>query len=142
MKVISILLLILLPLIFLGQSPPESLAKTYKLNFAIPDYPAFKALDTEPSNILRPSSNQSFGFISSEALNNRLLTIPKSFAVEINPMLLMNMNSMRLETYQNNYSWMNSRISLGAIRDSLNTTKLSLGYRISLIDKGDSYKDK
>lgn len=122
-------------LVVYGQN--DSLLKDYELDFAIPDYPAFKALEFEPSNLLRPSSTQNFSISSSEFFNGGNLVIPKSFAIEIAPIRLMRYNSMTLEEYRNNYQWKTSRFSLGAVRDSLDVTKLAIGYRITLIDKGD-----
>ncbi|MFZ4635394.1 MAG: hypothetical protein ACOYNO_14405, partial [Saprospiraceae bacterium] len=137
-----ILMLLFIPVWGYSQTDADSLIKNYKLNFALPDYPAFKSLGTEPSNILRPSNTTDFGFVSSEFFNGNNLTIPNAFAVEISPILLMNVNKMTLSKYQKNNAWKTSRFSFGANRDSLNTSKLSVGYRLSVINKGDLRTDK
>ncbi len=141
MKSLISIIALLLPLLGFSQNHADSLVKKYKLNFAMPDFPAFKSLGTEPSNLLRPSSIKDFGFVSSEFFNGGSLTIPGSFAVEICPILFTNVNTLTLSQYQKNNAWKSSRFSIGATRDSLNTSKLSVGYRISLINKGDLRTD-
>lgn len=130
-----------IPYLAYGQVPSDSLAKNYKLNFALPDFPAFKALGTEPSNILRPSNTEDFGFVSSEFFNGGNLVIPESFALEVSPALLMSGGRMTLKEYRENNAWKTARFSIGSQRDSLNASKVALGYRITLINKGDLRKD-
>jgi hypothetical protein len=115
-----IYILLLLPVLGYSQTDADSLVKNYKLNFAIPDFPAFKSLGTEPSNILRPSNVENFGFVSSEFFNGNNLTIPNSFAVEVSPILMMNVNKMTLSEYQENNALKTSRFSIGAKRDFYN----------------------
>lgn len=141
MKTIIILAL-LLPILAFAQIPSDSLVKNYKLNFALPDNPAFKALGTEPSNILRPSVTQDFSFISSEFFNGKNLIIPESFGVEVSPILLMNTEKMTLSEFRKNNAFKTSRFSLGTFKDSLKTRNISLGYRITVINKGDLRTDK
>lgn len=132
----------MLPLLAFAQIPSDSLVKNYKLNFALPDNPAFKALGTEPSHILRPSLTQDFSFVSSEFFNGKNLIIPTSFGIEISPVLLMNTEKMTLSEFRNNNAWKTSRFSLGTFKDSLQTRNISLGYRITVINKGDLRTDK
>jgi hypothetical protein len=117
-----------------------------KLNFAVPDMPAFKAMGTEASNLLRPSSPQALSIIApqfwSSDLNKTIL--PKNIALEISPILLSQHNKkvpISLNKYLNNKIINSFRISLGTSRDSTkkqpNATKLGVGFRITLVDKGD-----
>lgn len=140
MKTIIIVLL-MLPLLTFAQNPSDSLVKNYKLNFALPDNPAFKALGTEPSNILRPSLTQDFSFVASEFFDGKNLIIPTSFGVEVSPILLMNTETMTLSQFRKHNAWKTSRFSLGTLKDSLKTRNISLGYRITVINKGDLRTD-
>jgi hypothetical protein len=140
-NIIILICILLLPVLTYSQNKADSLVKLYKLNFALPDLPAFKSLGTEPSNILRPSNVQDFSFVSSEFFNGKNLVIPSAFALEVSPILLMNTNTMTREEFKKNNALKTSRISLGTNRDSLNTTNISIGYRITLINKGDLRTD-
>lgn len=141
MRIITLLLLFLPSWLF-SQSSAYS---AYKLNFAIPDLPAFKALGTEPSNILRPSNTEDFTFVSSELINSSGLLIPKDLAIEFCPSLLMNFNSSTLANYRKNTPWKTSRFSIGTTNRSdisERARSVALGYRVSLINKGDIRTDK
>ncbi|MBL7879823.1 MAG: hypothetical protein JNN23_08175, partial [Chryseobacterium gambrini] len=137
-----IFLLLIFPVLVLAQNPSDSLVKNYKLNFALPDNPAFKALGTEPSNILRPSLTQDFSFVASEFFDGKNLIIPTSFGVEVSPILLMNTETMTLSEFRKHNAWKTSRFSLGTFKDSLKTRNISFGYRITIINKGDLRTDK
>jgi hypothetical protein len=141
MEKFIIFLLLISPTLAYSQVDADSLIKKYKLNFAQPDYPAFKSLGLESSNLLRPSNVSEFGVVASEFYNGNNLIIPKSFAMEVSPVLLMNINKMTLSEYQKNHIWKTSRFSLGTLRDSLNTSNIAIGYRISIINNGDLRTD-
>jgi hypothetical protein len=121
---------------------PESLVKSSKLNFAVPDLPAFNALKTEPGNLLRPSSPKEFSIIADQFYDGSNIIVPKSIAVEIAPITLLKYDKLTLEDYQKHPILYNSRISLGSLRDSINLSKLALGFRTSIINDGDIKSDK
>lgn len=117
----------------------------YLLNFAVPDMPAFKALGTEPNDILRPSDIKSLALVFSKFQDNGTLVIPKSFAAEIAPGMLISGNTT-ISDYQNSPMlrfWMKSRISIGTVRDDIkdNPSKMAGGVRFTFIDKGDFRND-
>jgi hypothetical protein len=117
-----------------------------KLNFVVPDMPAFKALGTEPSDLLRPSTPQAFAVSVSEFYQNRQFVLPEAFAVEITPALLLNANKglAELQEYARHRVANSFRLSIGTASDtSLSTSgrNLSLGMRINLINKGDMVTD-
>ena len=58
-KIISLCLIIITVHINL-IAQTDKLSDKYKLDFVIPDIPAFKALNIDPSNILRPSDVKKF----------------------------------------------------------------------------------
>src|SRR6187401_1448874 len=63
-----------------------------RLNFTVPDMPAFKSLNTEPSNLLKPSTPMAFAVTISELYQDRKFLLTKAFALEISPSLLLNAN--------------------------------------------------
>jgi hypothetical protein len=116
-----------------------------KLNFAIPDMPAFKAMGTEASNLLRPSTPQAFAIIAPQFWTSDLnrTVLPKNIAFEISPILLSQQNKkvpITLNQFLKNKVANSFRISVGTARDSTEkqpkATKLGVGFRISLIDNG------
>jgi hypothetical protein len=113
----------------------------HKLNFAVPDLPAFKALGSEPSTILRPSTPESFSLILSQFYNGDNISLPANFAAEIAPWILVKSNKITLSDYRDHALLYSSRVSLGTSRDSLNNYNFAIGLRFSVIDKGDLKND-
>jgi hypothetical protein len=117
-----------------------------KLNFVVPDMPAFKALNTDPSNLLRPSTVQALAVNMSSFNSNGKFIIPKAFALELSPALLLNAKKgpQQLKTYAENAVMNSFRISVGSNTDtsfSPNGRTLAAGIRISIINKGDPTTD-
>ena len=52
-----------------------------KLDFSVPDVPAFKALGVDPSNILRPSAAKDVALVFNNFSNKQFSTVPKDVAV-------------------------------------------------------------
>jgi hypothetical protein len=113
----------------------------HKLNFATPDLPAFKALGAEPSNLLRPSTPESFSMILSQFYNGDNISFPANFAAEIAPWILAKSNQITLSEYRDHALLYSSRVSMGTSRDSLNRYNFAIGIRFSVIDKGDLKND-
>jgi len=145
MKHIFVALLLLPALAALAQDTPDqnlNLSDLPKLNFAVPDLPAFKSLGTEPSNLLRPSTPENFYAVASEFFNGKNFILPQAFAVEFSPLLLTSLDKITLQRYRDHRAWNSSRFSLGTFRDEeLNTTRAAIGYRISFINEGDVKTD-
>lgn len=120
----------------------DSLIKNLSLNFAVPDLPAFNALDVEPGNLLRPSTPKDFSIVTDKFYNGTNIIIPKRIAVELAPITLLKYNKLTLSQYQRNPVLYNSRISIGTLRDSTNVSHLAIGFRTTLINKGDIKNDK
>jgi hypothetical protein len=108
----------------------------YLLNFTVPDMPAFKALGTDPSNILRPSDVQKFAAMLSPFYSNGKTVVPKNFALEFSPGKLSSSN-WHLQDYKGfKKFWYNTAFSIGTLGDSASfASKLSLGFRTSLVSK-------
>lgn len=133
-----------------GQGPDSATLSMLKLNFVVPDMPAFKVLGNEPSNLLRPSTPQAFAVSVSEFYQDRALVLPEDFAVEVTPSLLVNAKaklSQVVRTYSapRNRVLNTFRVSLGTATDSsisASSRSLALGMRINLINKGDMVTDQ
>ena len=118
-----------------------------KLNFVVPDMPAFKSLGSDPSNLLRASTVQAIAINASQFFQDRKFVIPQAFAMEISPALILNAKKgpKELQQYQKNAVLNSFRISVGSSVDTIASSigrNLSLGFRISLIDKGDPTTDE
>lgn len=143
----AILLVFITPQYIYSQTLDSLTLSQMKLNFIVPDMPAFKSLGTEPSNLLRPSTPQAFAVAISEFYSQQKFIIPNSFAIEISPSLLLNAkkgNETLLKKYANNRVLNSFRISLGSGRDtSFSPTgrNLALGFRINLINDGEMATD-
>ena len=70
-----------------GKVNTSSPVKDFRLNFAVPESPAFKLLEVDQSKILRPASLRELGVALSEftGTDNIALNIPKAFANRILP---------------------------------------------------------
>ena len=125
-----------------AQSADDTTLSKMKLNFAVPDMPAFKVLGTDPSNLLRPSTPKAIALTMSSFNDNGKLIIPKAFALEISPALILNSHKgpQQLIQYAKNAELNSFRISVGSSTDTLlspSGRSLAIGLRISLINEGD-----
>jgi hypothetical protein len=120
-----------------SQSRPE--VDDLLLDFAVPDMPAFKALGSDPSNILRPSDIKKFGVMMSAFRSEGSTVIPKSFSLEVAPWKLLK-GSWTIDNYRAkaiNRVLYNSSFSLGTVgggEDNI-ARNVSVGFRTSLISK-------
>ena len=128
-----------------GQEFDSLTLSKLKTNFVVPDLPAFKSLNIDPSNLLRPSTPKAFAVSLSEFYSQGKIIMPEAFAAEITPAQLLNANKPKtLEQYAKNGVGNSFRISLGTARDtsvSSNGRKLAIGFRVNLINKGELATD-
>jgi hypothetical protein len=121
----------------LAQSRPE--VDDLLLDFSVPDMPAFKALGSDPSNILRPSDIKKFGVMMSAFRSEGSTVIPKSFSLEVAPWKLTK-NHWTIDKYRANALnriLYNSSFSLGTVgggEDNI-ARNVSVGLRTTLISK-------
>jgi hypothetical protein len=143
-KVILIISVLFTFELAIGQNNQEvdSLIKKWVLNYAVPDLPALNALSMESSSLLRPSTPRDFAVATSQFFDGNSIIIPKSIALEFAPIVLFDYNKLTLQSYQKMPILYNSRISLATFRDSINISKIAIGYRTTLINKGDIKSDK
>jgi len=136
-KLTVFLLTLLFGLCSFSQS---DLVGDFKLDFAIPDNPAFKLLGKDPSNLMRPSNLEELTTGLSDLKSGSGFLLPESFALEIAPDLMINRNTT-LQEYSNagNRFLRSIRISLGTSRVSENDleTDLAAGLRFSIINDGE-----
>jgi len=125
-----------------AQDMDTALTNRFLLNFSVPDMPAFKALGTDPSNILRPSDIKKFAASISPFYSNGQGVIPKNFALEIAPWKLLSRKWDIAKYNKGAHSVLyNSGFSVGTIQDSgAYSSKLSIGYRLTIAKKGDILK--
>ena len=71
----------------------------FLLDFSVPDMPAFKALGSDPSEILRPSDLKKFGAMMQAFRSEGSTIIPQSFSMEVAPWKLMK-GSWTISEYQ------------------------------------------
>ena len=127
---IFLLLVIIIKIEVNGQT--GNLSDKYKLDFVIPDIPAFKALNIDPSNILRPSDVKKFAVMLAPFYNNGNPGIPKNFALEFSPWKMQSKNWLLSDYYKDGIKRLsyNSSFSLGAATDSTDhPSKVAIGYR-------------
>lgn len=129
----------------LAQTQDSTLVEMYLLDFSVPDMPAFKALGTDPSNLLRPGDPKKFAATLSPFFSNGQGVIPKNFAVEFSPWKLASSN-WTLSEYNSQPAkrfLYNSSFSIGTVTDSTEySNKVAVGYRVSFLSrKADIYRN-
>lgn len=112
--------------------------KDYRIDFAIPDAPAFKLLEVDQSTILRPQTVRDLvlafdGFRG----NGNAFVVPKQLGIELSPGLLIGGGQLTLADYTARKLLYATRLSAATSRDSLNRGVLAAGVRISLVDEQD-----
>lgn len=121
-----------------AQTGDSKLNESYlRVNMAVPDNPAFKALGTSDIQLLRPSTPKELALTLSQFYKGSQFIIPTYFGIEIAPYrLATNARPLTdLRKYLEYRSIKSSRLSVGAVR-GLNQSaisQLSLGYRITIV---------
>jgi len=128
------------PHILWGQDTSEQPENT-KAFVNLPDTPAFKALGSEPSNLLLPSKPDELSAVFSEFYQGNQFIIPKDIAFEFAPALLFKKEPISLNEFNKDPVLNSARISIGTKRDSSGLSRLAFGLRISPIDKVDLRKN-
>lgn len=118
-----------------GVSP---FVRDYRIDFAIPDAPAFKLLQTDESAILRPQTVRELSFaLDGFRGRNNTFVVPKQFAVEFSPGLLIGGRLLRITDYALRKYLYSTRLSGATARDSLNRALLAAAVRLTLVDEQD-----
>ena len=107
-----------------------------RTDFAVPDAPAFKILQTDASTALRPTSAREVAVTIANLFKGE--KIPDNYSLELSPGLLF---SNSLAAYSKNPFWYRARISF-AVKSTKNSTKLiGTGLRLTLVDETDLRMD-
>lgn len=137
--------LVLLSLLLVPLAPAPVTAQTVsssRINFAIPDIPAFKALGVEPSSILRPSTPEALAVTAAQFQDGNQIVLPQSFALEIAPYILARSHRITLQDYQKHATLYGFKVSAATQRDSTAATRFAVGFRLTPIDDGDMKCDR
>lgn len=113
-------------------------AKLAQGDFAVPDPPALKLLDLDDAKLLRPVSVRALTTQLASASGSAAF-IPRAFAVEFSPLMLMNGEHLSLEDYTRKKLWYRLRASLATKRGegAKARTQVAAGLRIALQDDSD-----
>ncbi|TAL70166.1 MAG: hypothetical protein EPN82_06005 [Bacteroidetes bacterium] len=122
-----------------------------RLDFAIPDAPAFTIVNVSESNILRPATVNDLTLSISNIISDLRIGvgIPQSYCLEFSPGFLYNGQSLTNEVYSK-YDWFyRTRLSFGIKANNIekNNYSAGVGIRFSIFDKQDlrldeDYKNK
>jgi len=113
-----------------------------RLNFAVPDLPAFKAVGNNPGTILRPSTPEALSVVASSFIGPSGIMLPKTLAAEFNPALAVFADKITLSEYRKRSQLYSIRLSLGTSADSAGIISSAIGIRSTLIDDGDMKNDQ
>ena len=119
----------------------DTLASSYRVDFAIPDAPAFDLIEVEDADILRPATVREFAVHFADFARDGGFGIPSAFAVEAAPFLLAHGRSLSLTRYQARPWLYRLRLSGATGRDSLERSTAALGLRVTLLDRADPRSD-
>src|SRR5690606_14557055 len=104
--------------------------------YSVPDIPAFKALNTEPTNTLKPSDPEGLSAAASEFYRGAEIVIPSTFALEVSPGILWDkaVDSESPEGRARISPWKSSRISVATKRDtSTSISSAAIGFRATFL---------
>jgi hypothetical protein len=121
----------------------SAFAARNKVDFAVPDAPAFKLLEVSQSAILRPqtASELSFALSGFRGANNAFV-LPQELGVEISPALIAGGERLTLQRF-NAQKWLyRTRLSAATRRDSTGASTLAAGLRFTLVDEQDLRTDE
>jgi hypothetical protein len=120
-----------------SQQAPGTFLNKARIDYAVPDAPAFKVLQIDLSSVSRPVSAREVAITISNILQGG--KIPDNYALEISPGLIF---SNSLPDYQKNPFWYRTRISLATKTSENSARHLGAGIRVTLIDNTDLRMDK
>jgi hypothetical protein len=124
-------------------APGDMRAANLRLNFSVPDAPAFTILNYTPSVIIRPTSVREVGLAVADFIRGGSV-LPKAFAAEFSPGLLVGGNTLTIRQYNENPFWYRTRISVASrsFDDNTGRVQASLGVRLTLTDEADPRTDR
>lgn len=124
-------------------TPGGTFASNARLNFAVPDAPAFTILNYTPSIIVRPTSVKEVALAISDFIN-RGGVLPRNVGAEFSPGMLIGGGSLTIRQYNANPFWYRVRISAATQTTDDNTGRIraALGFRFTFTDDADPRMDR
>jgi len=121
-------------------------AHMFKLDFSVPDHPAFNIMGTNPSTLLKPSEAlKELSVVTSNYLVNNRITLPQELSLELAPYLLAKGDKITLSDIQQKWWLYNAYLSVGSKRHVLNNNDnrydVAVGIKVNVFDKGDIRND-
>jgi hypothetical protein len=116
----------------------DSIATRFKIDFAVPEAPAFTLFQGSKSSILRPGTVREFAALVSDLVSNDgQLTVPEELGLEASPAMLIAGPRLSLSAYQNAPWLYRLRLSAAVKREGSSLTNLSFGLRTAILDRAD-----
>ncbi len=126
-----------------------ALKSLMRLEFQVPDNPAFKALGIDPSEILRPTSIKDLALTVAPYVNGEGISLPKNFALEYSPGRIASERWSQTEYRSNGLKrlWANTAFSLATRfnedEGALNPYQTGVGVRFEwLSERADPVRNK
>lgn len=122
-----------------GNNGLSPFASSYKVDFAIPDAPAFKLLNSDGSTILRPGTPGEITTALSQFHDaDGDIGIPKALALEVSPALLISGPRLSVAGYRAKKLLYATRFSVGtgAATDTAGRA-VAFGLRIGIVNEAD-----
>lgn len=125
-----------------GQEAGPMRAADARLNFAVPDAPAFAILNYSPSVIIRPTTTREIALAIADFVRGGSV-LPRAFAAEFSPGLLIGGRNLTINSYNEQPFWYRTRVSVASrsADDNSGRTQASFGLRFTLLDEADPRTD-
>ena len=124
-----------------GGKTVDSIATRFKIDFAVPETPAFSLLQVSKGSILRPGTVREFAVqASSFVSSDGSVSIPKEFGLEFSPAMLIQGPRLTLDAYNRSlasHALYRMRLSAAVKRPGDRATQIALGIRTAFVDKAD-----
>lgn len=124
----------------LAQGVDPELARSFRLDFAVPESPAFNLLEVSESNILRPSNVRELSVAASQFVGSGAdVTIPRAFAIEFAPTLILRGPRLTRSDYRKAPFLYRFRVSGATSRPEggSEATMVAFGVRTTIVDGSD-----
>jgi len=120
------------------STAPVPLTNAFRVDYTVPDGPAFSLVDVDASNILRPATIRELAASVTSFTDDDGFSIPRTFAVEFAPGLLIGGKHLTLGEYRRNpLNWIRLSAATKRLAGAANPSELALGLRFSIKDKAD-----
>jgi hypothetical protein len=121
-----------------GGTTLDSIATRFKIDFAVPEAPAFSLFQASKSSILRPGTVREFAALASDIVaGDGKLTVPEELGLEASPAMLIVGPRLSLQAYQNAPWLYRLRLSAAVKRQGAALTSLAFGLRTAVFDRAD-----